>query len=241
MKKAHFKVRLALAALAMPLLAMPAVAHAQDEEEDSGPISIDAEIGAFSDYRFRGISLSGKDPQLTAELSVSHESGFYVGAWASNVDADLDGSGDNVEVDWTVGFSRDIGTINVDVGAAYYTYIERSGLNYIELYGNLGVPVGPATVTLGVAYAPKQDNLGGADNTYVSISGDLPIGDSPVSVHGSFGIEDGVFGDSKKDWSLGASYDLGSGFTATLDYVDSHRSFSTLGDATAVFSITKAF
>jgi hypothetical protein len=34
---------------------------------------------------------------------------------------------------------------------------------------------------------------------------------------------------------------MGGGFTATLDYVDTHRSFSSLGDATAVFSITKAF
>jgi uncharacterized protein (TIGR02001 family) len=241
MKNTQLKLRLALAAMAMPLLALPTVAHAQDEEEAAGPIEIDFEIGAFSDYRFRGLSLSGKDPEVTAELAVSHESGLYASAWASNVDADFDGKGNDIEVDWTIGFSKDVGAINLDVGAIYYSYMERSSLNYWELYGGISVPAGPATVTVGAAYAPKQDNLGGADNTYVYISGDLPIGETPLSLHGNFGIEDGAFGDSKKDWLIGASYDIGGGFTATLDYVDTARSFSPLGNATAVFSITKAF
>jgi uncharacterized protein (TIGR02001 family) len=236
------KLKILLAAAVLPLAAMPTVAFAQDEaEESAGPFEIDFELAALSDYRFRGLSLSGKDPEVTAELAVSHESGFYASAWASNVDADFDGKGNDLEVDWTVGFSKDVGPINFDAGAIFYSYINRSDLNYIELYGGITVPVSDASVTVGAAYAPKQDNLGGADNTYVYISGELPIKDTPLSLHGNFGIEDGAFGDNKKDWLVGVSYDLGSGITATLDYVDTHRSFSNLGDATAVFSISKAF
>lgn len=241
MRKASQKLRFVLAAAALPLLSLPTVAYAQDEEEVTGPVEIDFELGAFSDYRFRGISLSGKDPEVTAELSISHESGLYASAWASNVDADLDGKGNDLEVDWTVGFSKDVGAINFDVGAIYYSYLNRSSLNYIEFYTGVTVPAGDASITVGAAYAPKQDNLGGEDNTYVYISGEMPIKDTPMTLHGNFGIEDGVFGDSKKDWLVGVSYDMGGGFSATLDYVDTHRSFSTLGDATAVFSITKAF
>ena len=237
------KIKFLLAAAALPLAALPSAAFAQDEsaEETAGPFEIDFELGAFSDYRFRGISLSGKDPEVTAEFSVSHESGFYVSAWASNVDADFDGKGNDLEVDWTVGMSKDIGPINLDAGAIFYSYLNHSDLNYIELYGGITVPVSDASVTVGAAYAPKQDNLGGADNTYVYISGDLPIKDTPLSLHGTFGIEDGAFGDNKKDWLVGVSYDLGSGITATLDYVDTSRSFTPLGKATAVFSLTKAF
>jgi uncharacterized protein (TIGR02001 family) len=241
MRNAPKSLRLALAAAALPLLSLPTVAYAQDEEEVTGPVEIDFELGAFSDYRFRGLSLSGKDPEVTAELSISHESGLYASAWASNVDADFDGKGNDLEVDWTVGFSKDVGAINFDVGAIYYSYLNRSGLNYIEFYTGVTVPAGDASITVGAAYAPKQDNLGGADNTYVYISGEMPIKDTPVTLRGNFGIEDGVFGDSKKDWLIGISYDLGHGFSAGLDYIDTHRSYSSLGDGTAVVSITRAF
>jgi uncharacterized protein (TIGR02001 family) len=159
----------------------------------------------------------------------------------SNVDSDFGGKADEVEVDLTVGFSKDIGPINLDVGAIYYLYPNENGFDYVELYGGITVPVGAASVTVGANWAPSQDSLGNTDNTYVYISGDLPIKDTPVSVHGTFGYEDGAFADKKRDWLIGASYDIGGGFTATLDYVDTHRSFTNLGDATAVFSITKSF
>lgn len=241
------KLKTLLAAAALPLLALPTAAFAQDEaaaeaaEEEAGPIEIDFEIGAFSDYRFRGISLSGKDPEITAEIAVSHESGLYAAAWVSNVDSNFGGKADEVEVDLTVGFSKDIGPINFDVGAIYYLYPNENGSDYYELYGGITVPVGPASVTVGANWAPSQDALGNTDNTYVYISGDLPIKDTPLSIHGTFGYEDGAFGDKKRDWLIGASYDIGGGFTASLDYVDTHRAFTNLGDATAVFSITKSF
>jgi hypothetical protein len=69
--------RLLLAAAALPLAAMPTAAFAQDEEaEASGPITISGEVGVFSDYRFRGLSLTDHKLELTAELSVEHESGL---------------------------------------------------------------------------------------------------------------------------------------------------------------------
>ena len=230
-----------LAVAALPLVALPTAAFAQDgEEESTGAFDISAEVGVLSDYRFRGMSLSGKEPEITAELSVSHESGFYATAWASNVELG-NGKANNVEVDWTAGWTKDIGNVTVDGGVIYYSYANNANLNYVELFGSLGTKVGPADVTVGVAYAPSQDNLGNTDNTYVFISGDLPLGESPLSLHGTFGIEDGAFGDKKKDWLVGMSYDLGRGFTAKLDYVDTARSFSPMGDATVVGSLTFAF
>jgi uncharacterized protein (TIGR02001 family) len=159
-------------------------------------------------------------------------------AWASNVE--LGDGADDVEIDLSLGYAADIGNVSVDVGAIYYLYPGNSGFNYIELYGSVGASLGPASVTLGAAYAPEQDNIGDQDNIYVYVSTEVAIGESPLSLHGTFGIEDGAFGDSKRDWLIGASYDLGGGFSATLDYVDTHRAFTNLGDATAVFSITKS-
>ncbi|HEY7740572.1 MAG TPA: TorF family putative porin, partial [Steroidobacteraceae bacterium] len=43
-------------------------------------------VTAVSDYDFRGVSLSAKDPALQASIDYAHDSGFYAGAWASNID-----------------------------------------------------------------------------------------------------------------------------------------------------------
>lgn len=235
------RMRKIVAMAAMPLMLISTNALAQDgeEEEESGTWEIDGEIGVFSDYRFRGISLSDKDPQVTAEVSVSHESGIYFGAWVSNVA--LEDGADDVEVDLYAGFAGEAGSVSYDIGAVYYLYPDFSDFNYYELTGSVEFAAGPGSITLGAAYAPSQENIGDEDNTYFYISGDLPLGDSPLSVHGTFGIEDGAFGDNKKDWLVGASYDLGSGLTATLDYVDTSRAFSSLGDATVVASLTMSF
>lgn len=232
--------RMLLAATVLPLAAIPTAAFAQDEAAAAGPIDISAQVGAFSDYRFRGISLSGKDPEVTASVTVSHESGLYASLWASNVDLG-NGGAKNVEMDWTAGFTKDVGPVTVDVGAVYYTYANNSGFNYVEAYGSLGTKVGPADVKVGVAYAPSQSNIGSQDNLYYYVSGDVPFGETGWSAHGTFGIEDGAFGDHKKDWKVGMSYDLGSGFTASLDYVDTAHALTPLGDATVVGGLTFDF
>jgi uncharacterized protein (TIGR02001 family) len=237
-----FKSILVAAAVALPLAAFPAVAHAQEDEaeEASGPIDISGEVGIATDYRFRGLSLSNSNPELTASLTIEHESGLYASAWASNV-ALADGNADHLEVDWTAGYSKDIGSVNVDAGAIYYSYIGNSGLNYFEFFGSVGTKVGPGEVRVGAAYAPKQDNIGGTDNTYVYISGDMPLGKGPFSVHGTFGYEDGAFGVNKKDWLLGASVDLGNGASLSADYVDTARDVTGLGGPTGVVSLKWGF
>lgn len=229
-----------MAALAASLVAvLPVAAQAQSADEEAATWEVDGEVGLFSDYRFRGVSLSGEDPEVTAELSVAHESGFYVGTWLSNVD--LGSGADDLEVDLYAGYATDLGGVTLDVGAVYYLYPSDGSLDYIELTGSLGTQIGAAEMSVGVAYAPSQGALGNTDNTYVYISGDMPLGDSPLSLHGTFGFEDGAFGTNKKDWLLGVSFDAGSGFTLSADYVDTARGPAATGDATAVFSITKSF
>nr|WP_294848995.1 TorF family putative porin [uncultured Sphingomonas sp.] len=249
------KFRIGFAALALPLAMIATTAQAQDQpvaaeaataaddaaaDEASGPWEIDAELGVHSDYRFRGISLSNKDPEITAELSVSHESGFYGTLWASNVD--LDGSkADEVELDVSAGWSKDVGPVNLDVGAVYYLYPSNGDFNYIELYASAGYAIGEGEVRAGFSYAPSQDNIGNKSNRYYFASFDMPLGDTPLSAHGSFGIEDGAFADKKRDWLIGVSADVGAGFTATLDYVDTARAYTPLGNATVVARLTKSF
>ena len=94
-----------------------------------------------NDYDFRGITQSAKDPAVQASLDCATESGWYVGAWASNVDF-----GDDVDIDYEVdlytGFSGgEEEGLGWDVGLVYYAYPDESDANYPEIYGKLNYDV----------------------------------------------------------------------------------------------------
>ncbi|MET0180564.1 MAG: TorF family putative porin, partial [Novosphingobium sp.] len=62
-------------------------AFAEEETAPPSDITFSGYAQGVSDYRFRGYSLSGGDPALQGTINVNHSSGFYVGAWASSLDA----------------------------------------------------------------------------------------------------------------------------------------------------------
>jgi uncharacterized protein (TIGR02001 family) len=100
-------------------------------------------IGATSDYVFRGISQSDNDPALQGGADVSWGI-IYAGVWASMVDFGGVPPA-NAEVDWYGGirptWNSPLGTINLDFGVIYYSYPGANpdfvpGLgdpNYVEL------------------------------------------------------------------------------------------------------------
>ncbi|HRI19242.1 MAG TPA: TorF family putative porin, partial [Burkholderiaceae bacterium] len=84
MKKSTLAILAALAA--SPCLAQTAAAPAAAAEAES-PWAFTANLGLFSDYRFRGISQTDKKPALQGGFDLGHSSGLYVGNWNSNVDS----------------------------------------------------------------------------------------------------------------------------------------------------------
>lgn len=227
--------------VAMSAMAVSAPAFAQEEEAAEGPITISGSITGVSDYRFRGVSLSDKDFAIQPTITISHESGFYVGAWGSNV---AENAGDDVEVDLYAGFAGG-DAVTYDIGATYYVYPGVSAFNYVEFTGKLGTTVGPATIGGQLSYVPSQDNTGNTDNVYVATNAAIAIPDTPITLTGSVGLEDGAFtgGTSKLDWSLGATAEV-AGFTLGVAYVDTDRqSTFAFKDSTAgvVFSLSYGF
>jgi uncharacterized protein (TIGR02001 family) len=245
MRKHIVKLTAASIALCALSVSMPAIAAeepAAEKEEATGPIDVEATVTMVSDYRFRGVSLSDKDLALQAGINVSHESGAYVGFWGSTI---AENTGSDLELDFLAGFSGGE-AITYDIGAVYYVYPGASSLNYIETVGKLGTTVGPAELGVQVAYAPKQSNLGDADNLYLATTASVGIPSTPFTLSGSFGYEDGAFaGDrgNKLDWSAGisASFDA---LTLGASYVDANRrSVFVTGDAkkTVVLSVGLTF
>lgn len=80
-------------AIAASLLALPVAAHAQSTVQDKVPaetapppsITISGSAAIASDYRFRGVSQSDQEMTVQGGITIAHESGFYVGTWASNL------------------------------------------------------------------------------------------------------------------------------------------------------------
>ena len=230
--------RLVTTAVLLPILALATPAFAAEEEAEGppDPLSIDFTLAAYSDYRFRGLTLSDKDFSIQPTLTATLASGFYASIFASNI---AENPGDDIEIDLIAGFSKDIGKVNAGINATYYVYPGFSSINYVEFIGTLGTEVGPGEVGLTLGYSPKQDNIGDQDNVYVALNGSVPIKGTPFSLTGSVGYEDGAFGNKKKDWLLGVTADV-AGFTLGASYIDTKRG-GPLGDATAVFSISKDF
>jgi uncharacterized protein (TIGR02001 family) len=221
------------------LAATPVLAQAEEQSGEEPAISVDASIEVVSDYRFRGISLSDFDPAVQPSLTVTHSSGFYANAWGSNI---ADYGGANVEADLTVGWSGAVGEgTSVDVYAMYYLYPEASGLNYAEFGVFLSQAVGEGSITAELSYAPAQEGTGSLENVYLGVSGEIPLGNTPLLLRGSFGYENGAFGDNKLDWLVGAEYDLGKGFAAGVSYLDSYRSALREGRAGVVANLRFEF
>lgn len=189
-------------------------------------IEISANVALASEYRFRGVDLSGGNLAIQGGVDLSHSSGFYIGTWASNLDEDTVGFG-STELDVYAGFGGALGEgLSYDVGGIYYLYPDAaSGLetDYVEFYGSLGFGLGPAELTAGIAYAPDQDSLGGTDNLYLYTDIGFSIPETPVTVTGHVGYTDGFLtftNDSKAfDWSIGVEAGVAGPLSVGVSYV----------------------
>lgn len=212
--------------LSAGLLAAPA-AFAQDTSVP-GPVEVTVDIGVVSDYRFRGVSLTGGDPAVQGGVTAAHESGFYAGIWGSNIDGGA--TFGDVEVDLFAGYSADISPLaSIDVGVIYYAYPDGDGpADYYEPYATLGAQLGPVEASVGVAYAPEQESLGDEDNLYVSLDASVGIPSTPITVSAHAGYTDGVLApdllagglsDDGWDYSVELSYSLPFGLDIGASYV----------------------
>ncbi|WP_407875977.1 TorF family putative porin [Qipengyuania nanhaisediminis] len=191
---------------------------------DESGLEFSANVALVSEYRFRGVDLSGGEIAIQGGFDVAHDSGFYVGTWASSLDEQTVGYG-STELDLYGGWGGAIAEgVSADIGLIGYLYPDAGpgDFDYVEVYGSLTGELGPASVTGGIAYAPDQDSLGGSDNLYLYTDVAVGIPDTPVTLNGHLGYTDGFLTfttDSEAlDWSIGADFVTGP-VTFSLAYV----------------------
>lgn len=227
-------------------------AFAQDETDPPSEFTVSGNVAGVSDYRFRGISLSDGDFAIQGGIGVNHESGFYVGTWASSMeDSDVYGS---AELDIYAGWSGEVAPgLTADVGLLYYVYPNGNvgDANLFEPYASLTAAFGPATAKFGIAYAWDQDSLGGDDNLYLYTDIGAAIPDSPVSVSAHLGWTDGALSPkvltgsgtgSGFDYSLTASIAMTENLSFSLSYVGvDGAAINDFSDDTAVAALKLTF
>lgn len=228
------------AGLALALTVMSAVVQAQATPD----FTVSGAATLISDYRFRGISLTGKDPSVQATVNLSHESGVYVGTWAASLDM-----GDRygpAEVDLYAGWAGTVASrTTLDVALAYYSYPGGEGpgrIEYFETTTRLAHDFGPFSVTLGSGYSWNQAALGG-DHLYLYGETAAPIPGTPLTLKAHGGRSRGAISpdpDGYYDWSLGADATFGQ-VTVGLSYVDTDLRHNPAADAAALLSLAAAF
>ncbi len=222
------KSKVALALLS--LLASGAVfAQAKAPEPD---YTLSFNIGAITEYRYRGIAQTQFDATLQGGVDFVHKNGFYLGTWASGIkwieDAgkmatppkSIDGS-----LEWDIygGYKFEIAKdTTLDLGYLRYQYVSN-GLDKVPGFVNANTDELYAAITVGVftaKYSYSVSDLFGTPNSkgsgYLDLSAAFDLGSgwslTPHIGHQSF-ANNGVL--DYTDYSLTLAKDFGNGFSVS--------------------------
>ena len=190
-------------------LAAPSFVFAADAAP-APDLTVAYNIGLYSQYIFRGLTQTDRGPAVQGGVDLTHSSGFYLGAWASNIswlrDSYLGGdptynSGGHMELDIYGGYRYSFANgLGIDVGALQYLYPgsrNRSAFasaNTTELYGALSY--GWVQAKISTVVSDGAWSIGKADSQpagakdaqgtyYAEINATIPVSDL-------IGAKDGV-------------------------------------------------
>jgi uncharacterized protein (TIGR02001 family) len=230
---------IAAAAAAVLGSAVPAVSYAD----------VAFNVGAVTDYRYRGISQTRVKPALQGGIDYSN-GGFYLGTWASTIKWVKDGGGDSdVEIDLYGGYKGSLTKeVGYDVGVLTYIYPDNGfspSADTTEIYGAL--TFGPATLK----YSHAVTNLFGFPDSknsyYLDLSASFELGGGwMLSPHVGYQKVKNVSGASYTDYSLAVSKDF-NGLVPSLAIVgtdnDNYRgpNNKNLGKAGVVLGVKYNF
>src|SRR4051812_28679376 len=193
-------LKFAVAAAAGSLI-LASAAHAQEDK----PVSLAFNVGANTEYVFRGFSQSDEDPSVFGGVDATFAGIGYAGVWVSNVDF---GNGTDAEFDLYAGVKPVVGPVTFDVGVIYYGYTDQpagSHEDYWEGKVAASVPAGPATLGAAVYYSPEFFGKTG-DAVYYEVNGSVAIPETKFSVSGALGHQQVEGPADYTTWNLGVGF-----------------------------------
>ncbi|HEX2829889.1 MAG TPA: TorF family putative porin [Burkholderiales bacterium] len=178
----------------------PAVSFAGDPPPEH---TFTGNVGLFSQYIFRGLTQTDRDPAIQGGLDYAHSSGIYLGTWASNISwlkenfsappnaiAGTYNRGGSMEWDFYGGYKMSFGDVGVDLGTLYYWYPGDINPAVQAVTPGIGVPKADTWEVYGAVSwkwlsaklsVSVMDHTFGvkdtAGTTYLDLSANVPIGD----------------------------------------------------------------
>ncbi len=267
MKKHAFALAALASAAALPAFAQTTIEAATTTPAAAAPESpwaFSANVGLFSDYRFRGISQTDKKPAVQGGFDLGHSSGLYIGNWNSNIDSAFY-NGANMEMDFYGGYKHAFdGGFGLDVGVITYYYpnsgsnpIGSTKIDNIELY--IGGAFGPVTLKYNYAVSDFFSTPDSSGSSYLDLGFSYDLGHN-FGVVAHYGYQrlkggavvtqiDGGTANNISDWKLGVTYTV-DGWVIGLAYIATNRDLtggtaaltnSNISGNTGVLSVAKTF
>jgi uncharacterized protein (TIGR02001 family) len=216
-------------------------------QADAAASPLTFNVGLASNYKFRGQDQDQSKtrafkPALQGGVDYAFANGFYLGNWNSTVNWTKylpSNPSNHVEIDVYGGYKFNAGPVALDVGALTYFYPSASGANTTELY--LGAGFGPVSAKyshtvskgyfgIGKELAGDSDgrgtgyfNLAYAQEVIPKVTLKASLGFTNLKS----GANSAGFADYT-DYSVGASYDLGSGLALSGALVGADKKSSYL-------------
>lgn len=182
---------LASAAALLLALAGPA-AMAQTAAEPAAPYQLSGTVTLASDYLFKGMTQTWRQPALQGSLDLSTASGFGASLWASTVSPKVY-AGAHTEIDLSAGYKKTLGEDwTIGTGALYVAYPggNYSKVRYASLpsqkYDFAELNVSLAYRWLSLKYSQAVTDLLGFNagtgytgstrgSNYIDLSADIPL------------------------------------------------------------------
>ena len=220
-----------------------------------------------SDYRFRGISQTFKQPAVQGGFDYAHSSGFYVGNWNSNVSGNQYNNGAGLEMDFYGGYKFEVmPDFTADIGLLYYYYPAAKVGSTGEKYNNGEVYFAGAYKWFSAKYSYGLTDFFGLNNTTAAIPRGNSKGSGYLDLNATFEVAEKTtltlhagrqwvrhYGEfNYNDYKIGVARDFGFA-TVGLAIVgtEADKNFYTVADGNgrtkrvgntgAVLSISKTF
>lgn len=185
---------------------LPAMAQTAADAGAVAAPALTGNLALVSDYRFRGISQTWKQPAVQGGFDYNHASGLYLGNWNSSVSGNSYNNGASLEMDIYGGYKFNLSdAAQGDVGVLYYYYPGANlnsapgvasdrkynntelyfGLNWGSFSGKLSYAVsdyfGLNGTTASYAYWSGLPDRGGSEGTtYLDLNYSVEVADKLV-------------------------------------------------------------
>lgn len=212
-------------------------------------------LGATSDYRFRGISQTQNAPALQGGIDYADKSGVYIGNWNSSVSSQLYTNGSGLESDLYAGYKKEVVGVTLDVGSYNYFYprasVGSTNYNTKEVY--VGAAKGPISVKVSQSLGDYFATSNSKGTKYYQADVTYPIAGTKASVLAHAGKTDIANNTTLDytDYNFGVGYNI-AGFDVSAKYYTNSNKTTTFQTANtlngqklyknaAVLSVSKTF